>query len=108
MLVRANWEELVENFSIDVQSLPPLTGVGAFEVSELPASVAVEPMPIATKQDESSPPAEVARAPVSDGNATPTAYRNPIHWSVIVIVILGLLVVSVGSILIKSRQKTFW
>ena len=108
MLVRANWEELVGNFSIDVQSLPPLTGVGAFEVSELPASVAVEPMPITTKQDESSPPAEVAHAPVSDGNATATAYQNPIHWSVIVIVMLGLLVVSVGSILIKSRQKTFW
>jgi len=110
MLIRANWDQLIAGVFVEERSLPPLTGLGALESNQEKTSettevlpIATEPMPMATKGNDPPQTADLVRAPASESITTVT-HINPIYSSVFVIVMLGLLVVTVGTLLIKSRQ----
>ena len=106
MLVRANWERLVTDVAVDDQPLPSLIGLGALA----PATASTESESTVTVQDASLLPASVASTPVSGENTTATNTTTAMHSqslyvTVIVMFMLGFLVVAVGTVLIKSRQK---
>ena len=109
MLIRANWDLLVSSQDVEEEILPELTGLGAFtsdpevehDTTEIRsvAVAAAEPFPT-TSAGGSRTPAAVTPATVPP---TVEPSSTMLVIPVVGVVMLGLVVVVIGTLLIRSR-----
>ena len=104
MLVRANWDELLPDAPIDHEPLPLLSGLGGLQVSEEQPSSQAELSP-STAPEESPPPSEVTQVVATEPTAN-NSRNYPIYVSLGATVLLAILVVAIGSFLIRARQTS--
>lgn len=105
LLVRANWDRLITDADNDEPWLPPLTGLGKIELAHQQSAVTDDPDLVETVPDHAGLLVDPVTATVTEGIVN-TSSTNPIYLSMIVLVVLGFLVVIVGTLMIKSRQTS--
>ena len=103
LLVRANWESVVTDEEYDDVPSLQLTGLGSLEIEQPQAELAGETSPAEVTQEKSTFPAEDVN---SEGQGVPltTVSSERMYLSTVVVLALGLVVVTVGTVLIKYRQ----
>lgn len=103
LLVRANWESVVTDEDYDDVPSLQLTGLGSLEIEQPQAELASETSPVEVTQEKPTLPAEDVN---SEGQGVPLTKvsSKQMYLSTAVVLALGLVVVTFGTVLIKYRQ----
>ena len=103
LLVRANWESVVTDEDYDDVPSLQLTGLGSLEIEQPQAELAGETSPAEVTQEKPMLPLEDIN---SEGQGVPLTQVSSkrMYLSTAVVLALGLVVVTFGTVLIKYRQ----
>ena len=105
LLIRANWDNLVADDQREEDSVPQLTGLGLFHARESQTSLPTEPTDAESITDEMSNSSDSAAFPAAEVTTSANA-SNPIYLPVIAVILVGFLVVALGTVLIKYRRTS--
>ena len=103
LLVRANWESVVTDEDYDDVASLQLTGLGSLEIEQPQAEMSGETSPTEVTQEKPTLPAEDVNSEVQGVPLTKVSNKR-MYLSTAVVLALGLVVVTVGTVLIKYRQ----
>ena len=104
MLIQANWDSHVANISNIDPPFPSLTGLAALSAVASTTDVATESTPADTTPEALSASPDFARGAAPNTNS-PATFRKRLYCAMIMIFVLGVVVISVGTVFIKSRQN---
>lgn len=106
LLMRANWDQLLGNLEFDVDFLPELTALGPIRDAVVKLEATTSPTSPETESAAAISPIRTADRPIIPDapTAAPTTSRLPAYLPAVGVVLGGLLVVLIGTWVIKARQ----
>lgn len=104
MLIQANWDSHVTNISNIDPPFPSLTGLAALSEVASTTDVATESTLADTTPEALTGSPDFVDGAIPNTNV-PATFRKRLYYAMIMIFVLGVVVISVGTVFIKSRQN---